>query len=67
VAHGAQAWNALDRRFNDKGVRLIRVNNDAQATVLIDGIRDCANKSWLAFAQDRRKDLPDQLGVNTCA
>ena len=67
VAHGAQAWNALDGRFNGKGVRLIRVNSDDRATVLIDGIRDCADKSWLAFAQDRRKGLPDRLGVNTCA
>ena len=67
VAHGAQAWNALDRRFNEKGVRLIRVNNDAQATVLIDGIRDCANQSWFGFAQARREGLPDRLGVNTCA
>ena len=67
VAHGAQAWNALDSRFNEKGVRLIRVNNDAQATVLIDGIRDCANQSWFGFAQARREGLPDRLGVNTCA
>jgi hypothetical protein len=67
VAHGAQAWNALDRRFNGKGVRLIRVNSEARATVLIDGIRDCADKSWLGFAQDRREGQPDRLGVNTCA
>jgi hypothetical protein len=67
VAHGAQAWNALDKRFNGKGVRLIRVKSEARATVLIDGIRDCADQSWLGFAQDRREGLPDRLGVNTCA
>jgi hypothetical protein len=66
VEHGARAWNALDTRFNGKGVRLIRVNRDAKATVRIDGIRDCANRSWFGFAEDRVV-LPDRLGVNTCA
>jgi Dual-action HEIGH metallo-peptidase len=66
VAHGARAWNALDTRFNGKGVRLIQVNSNAKATVRIDGIRDCADRSWLAFAAPH-KDFPNQLGVNTCA
>jgi hypothetical protein len=66
VAHGARAWNALDTRFNGRGVRLIRVNSDAKATVRIDGIRDCADRSWFAFAAPL-KDFPNQLGVNTCA
>jgi hypothetical protein len=70
VAYGARAWNALDTRFNGRGVRLIQVNSDAKATVRIDGIRDCAFKRggryWLGFAQ-YRKGLPDRLGVNTCA
>jgi hypothetical protein len=66
VAHGARAWNALDTRFNGRGVRLIRVSSNAKATVRIDGIRDCANRSWFGFAAPL-KDSPDQLGVNTCA
>jgi hypothetical protein len=66
LAHGARAWNALDTRFNGKGVRLIRVDRDAEATVRIDGIRDCADKSWFGFAEDR-EGFPDRLGVNTCA
>jgi hypothetical protein len=66
VAHGARAWNALDTRFNGKGVRLIRVYSKAKATVRIDGIRDCADRSWFGFAEDR-EGLPDRLGINTCA
>jgi hypothetical protein len=65
VAHGAQAWNALDGRFDGKGVRLIRVYSDATATVLIDRLRDCEN-NWYAFVEDR-EGLPDRLGVNSCA
>ncbi len=71
VAHGARAWNALDARFNGRGVRLIEVDGDAEPTVLIDGIRDCKDRSWLGFAQYRQdrpnRIIPDRLGVNTCA
>jgi hypothetical protein len=66
VAHGAGAWNALHKRFNHKGVRLIRVFSEANATVRIDGIRDCSDRSWFAFAQNL-VGAPDRLGVNTCA
>jgi hypothetical protein len=66
VAHGARVWNALDTRFNGRGVRLIRVSSTARATVRIEGIRDCANRTWLAFAQDV-VGAPDRLGLNTCA
>ena len=66
VAHGAKAWNALDGRFNGRGVRLIRVSSNAKATVRIDGIHDCKHKGWLGFAA-HLPDFPDQLGVNTCA
>jgi hypothetical protein len=71
VGHAAWAWNALDGRFDGRGVRLIEVRGEDQATVLIDGIRDCKDRSWLGFAQYRedRPDriIPDRLGVNTCA
>jgi hypothetical protein len=71
VRHAAHTWNALDERFDDRGVRLIEVNSEDEATVLIVGIRDCRNTSWLGFAQYRndRRDrvVPDRLGVNTCA
>jgi hypothetical protein len=71
VRHAARAWNALDGRFDGRGVRLIEVRSEDQATVLIDGIRDCRNKSWLGFAQYRKdcpdRIIPDRLGVNTCA
>ena len=66
VAHAAGAWNALDTRFKGRGVRLIRVNSAAKATVRIDGIRDCADRSWLGFAQ-KLVGAPDRLGLNTCA
>jgi len=66
VAHGAKAWNALDGRFNGRGVRLIEVHSDADATVHIDGIHDCKHKGWLGYAQDRL-GFPDWLGINTCA
>jgi hypothetical protein len=66
VARGAGAWNTLDTRFKSRGVRLIKVSSAAKATVRIDGIRDCANRSWFGFAQNL-KGAPDRLGVNTCA
>ena len=66
VIHAAGAWNALDTRFKYRGVRLIRVHSKANATVRIDGIRDCANRSWFGFAQNLVA-APDRLGVNTCA
>src|SRR5215211_1415354 len=66
VAHGAKAWNALDGRYNGRGVRLIEVRSDAGATVHIDGIHDCKHKGWLGYAQDRLS-FPDWLGINTCA
>jgi hypothetical protein len=66
VGHAARAWNALDGRFNGRGVRLIEVRGNNNPTVIIDGIRDCKNRSWLGFAQDL-PGLPDRLGVNTCA
>jgi hypothetical protein len=71
VGHAARAWNALDGRFDGRGVRLIEVRSEDQATVLIDGIRDCRNTEWLGFAQYRKdrpdRIIPDRLGVNTCA
>jgi hypothetical protein len=66
VDHAARAWNALDKRFNGRGVRLIEVQSDADATVHIDGFRDCRDRSLLGYAQDRA-GFPDWLGVNTCA
>jgi hypothetical protein len=66
VTRAAGAWNALDTRFKYRGVRLIRVHSKANATVRIDGIRDCANRSWFGFAQNLVA-APDRLGVNTCA
>lgn len=66
VTRGARAWNALDKRFQYRGVRLIRVYREANATVRIDGIRDCADRSWFGFAQNVA-GAPDRLGVNTCA
>jgi hypothetical protein len=65
VEHAARAWNALDKRFNGRGVRLIEVQSAAEATVRIDGIRACRD-TWLGFAEDRA-GFPDRLGVNTCA
>jgi hypothetical protein len=61
VGHAAHAWNALDGRFDGRGVRLIEVRSNDEATVLINGIRDCRDRSWLGFA------APGRLGVNTCA
>lgn len=61
VGHAARVWNALDGRFNGRGVRLIKARSEDQATVRIVGIRDCRNRSWLGFA------APGRLGVNTCA
>jgi hypothetical protein len=61
VGHAARVWNALDGRFGGRGVRLIEVRSGDQATVRIDGIRDCRNTKWLGFA------APGRLGVNTCA
>jgi hypothetical protein len=66
VEHAARAWNALDGRFDGRGVRLIEVRGDDNPTVIIDSIRDCRDRSWLGFAQDL-PGLPDRLGVNTCA
>jgi hypothetical protein len=67
VEHAARAWNALDKRFDGRGVHLIEVQSAAVATVRIDGIRAC-RESWLGFAQqDPRAEVPDRLGVNTCA
>jgi hypothetical protein len=66
VSHGARAWNALDVRFNGRGVRLIKVYSNEKATVLIDGFRDCKKRDWLGYALDR-PGYPDVLGVNTCA
>jgi hypothetical protein len=66
VARGAGAWNALDKRFQGRGVRLIRVNSAAKATVRIDGIRDCSDRSWFGFAQNLM-GAPNRLGINTCA
>jgi len=66
VEHAARAWNALDERFDGRGVRLIEVRGDDNPTVIVDGIRDCRDRSWLGFAE-YRGDRPDQLGVNTCA
>jgi hypothetical protein len=36
-------------------------------TVIIDGIRDCRDRSWLGFAEYRGDRHADRLGVNTCA
>jgi hypothetical protein len=67
VGHAAQAWNALDGRFNGWGVRLIEVRGNDNPTVIIDGIRDCRDRSWLGFAEYRGDRHADRLGVNTCA
>ena len=66
VEHAARAWNALDGRFNGRGVRLAEVRSEAEATVRIDGYRDCANKDLLGYAQVRERG-PNVLGINTCA
>jgi hypothetical protein len=66
VEHAARAWNALDGRFNSRGVQLVEVQSDADATVHIDGFRDCEDRDLLGYAQNR-EGFPDWLGVNTCA
>jgi hypothetical protein len=67
VGHAARAWNALDGRFDGRGVRLIEVRGNDNPTVIIDGIRDCRDRSWLGFAEYRGERAADRLGVNTCA
>jgi hypothetical protein len=66
MEHAVRAWNALDERFDGRGVQLIEVQSDADATVHIDGFRDCRDSDLLGYAQDRA-GFPDWLGVNTCA
>ncbi len=66
VEHAARVWNALDGRFNGRGVRLVEVGSDAEATVHIDGYRDCEHKDLLGYSQDRERG-PNLLGINTCA
>jgi hypothetical protein len=65
VEHAARAWNALDKRFNGRGVRLIEV--ESGATVRIDGFRDCRHKGRLGYAAPNPRGFPNLLGVNTCA
>lgn len=54
--------NALDGRFDGRDVLLIEVQNEVDATVLIDGLRDCKDRSWLGFAQDRARASPTGSG-----
>jgi hypothetical protein len=66
VEEEARGWTALDGRFNGRGVRLIEVGSQAEATVLIDGYRDCDNKDLLGVSRNRERG-PNLLGINTCA
>jgi hypothetical protein len=65
VAHAARAWNALNQRFDGRGVRLVEVRPKKKSNVRIVGFRDCRGRNVLGYAQYRAR-FPDRLGVNTC-
>jgi hypothetical protein len=60
------AQNTPSPTAHPRGVQLIEVQSDADATVHIDIFRDCRDRDLLGYAQNRA-GFPDWIGVNTCA